>query len=445
MKPCRVLYVAKTAKGGSAFSLYHLVRGLDARSYEPVVLFYGNNHPYLIDQLTHSGIKTLLLNRSTRSISSTAPPPSAKRRDIGGWLETKAGKTLARSYFSLKSGYRFARQDLSKVWPLVRVIRESRADVVHFNAGLRSSKPGIIAARLAQKPCLCHVRGFDELSTFDRQFARFVDGFIYISRAVEANYLAQGIPSQQGIVIHNAVDLRSFAATFDVVSGRAEFGWTMQDRVVGVVGRLDWWKGHEYFLEAVAETARQVPQLKALIIGEPEKSPQNWNYYQKLLSLTTSLNLDDKVIFAGFRQDIPRLMSTLDVVVLSSSVPEPFGRVVIEGMAAGKPVVATAAGGVLDIIQNGINGLLVPCKDAHALANALLTLLADPEKAQRIGLAARRRVEDSFTIQRQVAAVQAMYDSILDGSWFGRVNHTRHGAEHNSPPESFVLSESRDH
>jgi len=105
-------------------------------------------------------------------------------------------------------------------------------------------------------------------------------------------------------------------------------------------------------------------------------------------------------------------MSALDVVVHASSVPEPFGLVVIEGMAAAKPV-ATAAGGVLDIIEDGVNGLLVPCKDSKAMARAILQILSDRDKAEQMGLAARRRVTEKFTVQQQVTAVQKLYNSIL--------------------------------
>ena len=106
-------------------------------------------------------------------------------------------------------------------------------------------------------------------------------------------------------------------------------------------------------------------------------------------------------------------MAALDVVVHASSQPEPFGLVVIEGMAAGKPVVATAAGGVLDIIQDGVNGLLVPCKDSKAMARAIIKILSDRDKAEQIGNAARQRIFEKFTVQHQVTSVQNLYDSIL--------------------------------
>jgi glycosyltransferase involved in cell wall biosynthesis len=104
------------------------------------------------------------------------------------------------------------------------------------------------------------------------------------------------------------------------------------------------------------------------------------------------------------------------MVVHTSIIPEPFGLVIIEGMASGKPVVATAAGGVLDIIEDGLNGLLVPCGDAKAISRAILQIISDPDRAKQLGMAARRRVAEKFTIQRQVMATQKLYDVILANS-----------------------------
>ena len=129
--------------------------------------------------------------------------------------------------------------------------------------------------------------------------------------------------------------------------------------------------------------------------------------------MVNSLGLSDKIIFTGSRNDVPRLVAAIDVVVHASSVPEPFGLVIIEGMAAGKPVVATGAGGVLDILEDGLNGLLVPCRDAEAMARAILQIISDPDRAKQMGMAARRCVAEKFTVQHQVMAVQKLYDDIL--------------------------------
>ena len=411
MKRRRIFYVTRKSKGGSAVSLYHLAKGLDTSRYESVVLFYTQEHPDIGDKLNESRIRVVALEKRCRE-SLPAPAGSVRRRDVAGWLEVRLGRWVSQVYVLLKAYYQFVRWEVSKVCPIVRAIQQNEVDLVHLNTGLLHGKAGIIAAWLTGTPCVCHVRMFDKLGHFDRVFVRFVDCFIYISRAVAENYTIQGIRLAKGTVIHNAVDLSEFS-TDDPASVRRELGFFSQERLVGVVGRLDWWKGHEYFLEALAEVAQRIPNLKGLIVGAPENTPRNREYHQKLQSLTKSLGLEGKVVFMGFRGDVPRIMSALDVVVLSSSAPEPFGRVVIEGMAAGKPVVATAAGGVLDIIEDGVNGLLVPCQDSKAMAEAVFELLSDREKARRIGLAARRRAREQFTVQRHVAAVQQIYDAVL--------------------------------
>jgi glycosyltransferase involved in cell wall biosynthesis len=412
MKPRRVLYVAKTAKGGSAISLYHLARGLDKSRYEPLVLFYAK-HSYTVARLAEAGVKTIFLKNQLQVESSSGPAGPVKHRDIGGWLEAHLGKRAGQTYVFLKACYQFIRQEMPKIRPIVRAIRENEIDLVHVNSGLRHGKPGIIAAWLTKTPCVCHVRMFHKLNLFDKVFTPFIDAFVYNSNAIAKDYIAQGVPPLKGTVVHNGVDLGRFTPIHDAAQVRSEFGWTTHERLVGVIGRLDWWKGHEYFLEAMAEVAQQIPSLRGLIVGESENTPLNQEYYRKLKSSVKSLKVDNKVIFTGFRSDVPRLMAALDVVVLSSSLPEPFGRVVIEGMAAGKPVVATAAGGVLDIIEDGVNGLLVPCKDAKAMAQAIFWLLSNQEQAEQIGRAARQRVAEKFTVPHYVAAVQSVYDTLM--------------------------------
>jgi glycosyltransferase involved in cell wall biosynthesis len=420
-KPRRVLYVAKYAEGGSAFSLYYLVTGLDKTQYEPIVLFYAQKDPYIVNKLREAGIRTIILeehspgeptvssNNNSKAAVTTANRPSG---GIKSRLETYFGQATGQFYLALRACYDFVRQDILKVWPIIRIIKENDIDFVHVNSGLRGSKSGILAAWLTNLPCVCHERMFHELTSFDRIFSKFVDYFIYISRAIAEHCATQGIPADKGVVIHNAVDLTEFSQIYDSLAVRSEFNWTNQEQLVGIIGRLDWWKGHEYFLEAVAKVSQQMPNLRGLIVGAPETSLQNQIYYQKLQVLTKSLDIEDNITFTGFRGDIPRLLMALDVVVLSSATPEPFGRVVIEGMAAGKPVIATAVGGVLDIIEDGINGVLVPCKDSQAIADAISWLLSNQAKSKQIGEAARMRVVEKFTVEQHVTAIQNVYQTL---------------------------------
>jgi glycosyltransferase involved in cell wall biosynthesis len=214
--------------------------------------------------------------------------------------------------------------------------------------------------------------------------------------------------------------MNKFTQQHDPDSVREELGIKSGQILVGIIGRIDWWKGHEYFLEAMAKAIKQIPDLRGIIIGEMVEIPgcinRNQRYYKKVKKLAKALDLSDKIIFAGFRNDVPRIIGALDVIVHASSIPEPFGLVIIEGMAAGKPVVATAAGGALEIIEDGVNGLLVPCRDSKAMSRAILHVISNPDRAWQIGMAARKRVAEKFTVQHQVKAVEKLYDDILAGS-----------------------------
>jgi len=397
-----------------------MMRGLNPQKFEPTVVFYASEDSFIEKRMRECGVQARYLSQDAGAGSpfiSAPAEPSTDDQDTGRWLGTHLGAGASRTYHWLRAHYQYLKQDRPRVRPLVRLIRDLEIDLLHFNNSLRSAKAAIRAARIAGIPCVCHVRGFTNLRPYDLKFADSVDLFVYISRAVEQDCHEQGIRTT-GIVVHNVVDLDEYPdpdeSRESANAVRDEFGWAPGTPVVGVVGRLDWWKGHETFVQAVASATERVPNLKALIVGAPVDSPLCRQYHQDLLALIHNLGLEDKVILTGFRSDVARLMSALDIVVLSSSTPEPFGRVVIEGMAAGKPVIATAAGGVLDIIRDGTDGRLIPIQDADAMSQALIDLLVDPQKAAAMGRAARRRVEDKFTVPRQVAILQKVYGTLLD-------------------------------
>jgi glycosyltransferase involved in cell wall biosynthesis len=218
-------------------------------------------------------------------------------------------------------------------------------------------------------------------------------------------------------VIHNGIETECFTRPYDTSAVRAEFDVAPNGHLIGMVGRIDWWKGQEYFVQAVAKVTEKIPDLKALIVGALEETAnvyRNRKYMETLQALIKSLHMEDTVILTGARADVPRLMAAMDVVVHASSEPEPFGLVVLEGMAAGKPVVATAAGGVLDIVEDRVTGLLVPPKDYEAMAAAIQELLSDKQFAQIMSTAARKRVVSDFRIQQQTDLVQDVYNSLLN-------------------------------
>lgn len=382
----RVLYVQKAPGGGSVVSLHELVRGLDRSRFEPVVLFHRPSD--YVPAFRALGARVLVLDE---------------------WL---AGERACRT------GRVGPRNDLIVAWLLARRIRAEGIDLVHHNNNLRANRVSVLAAWLAGVPQVCHVRMLRPYSRWtDRLLAGCVRRFIYISTAVERQCRRSiGIPEHKGEVILDPVDVTAFAnAGCAARRIRAEFSLGERDPLIANVGRLVAWKGQDYFLRAMAEVARSHPTAKALIVGAPNESAESQAFFHNLQRLAERLGLVDRVIFTGFRSDVPELMAAADIIVHSSSEPEPLGRVVMEGMAAGRPVVATAAGGVLETVIHGETGILVPLKDPGAMARAILRLLANRGEAERMGRRAREHVAERFSLPRYMEAIHRGYAAILEG------------------------------
>lgn len=406
----RILYIERPAfLGGSVIGLYQLVCGLDTDRYEPIILFYGPN-PYR-QHFEDLGHKVITLSEA----APTPPATTTNTRDIAVSLE-RYHKCLAEGYRLAKQSYLLLRSDLPLAWRIGKLIKQYNIDLVHHNNNLPGNRATIIAAWLARVPQVCHVRMLLEFSVIDRFLARSVNAFIYMSTAIEQLYHNLGIPTDKGQVIYDAFDTDIYKQPNLPHELQSELGITNQDYVISNIGRIDWWKGQDYFLQAIAEVVQKQPQVKALIIGEPDATPATQAYYQKLQHLVKELDLSEHVIFTGFRSDIPQILAATNMVVHSSSEPEPFGRVIIEGMAAGKPVIATAAGGVLDIIEDGITGILVPPKNAASMAQAAHQLIKHQDQAKKMGQYAQKHVEERYSIDKHAAAVQQLYQRILTTS-----------------------------
>ncbi|MFF2321628.1 glycosyltransferase family 4 protein [Agrobacterium sp. NPDC058088] len=182
---------------------------------------------------------------------------------------------------------------------------------------------------------------------------------------------------------------------------RAELGLGPQP-LVGLFGRLSEWKGQHVFLDAIAA----MEGVQGVIVGGALFGQEA--YEARIREQASLLGLDDRVRFLGFRSDVPELMASMDAVAHTSIVAEPFGRVVVEAMMCGRPVVATRGGGVTEIIRDGETGLLVPPGDASALAVALGSILSDPSLAQRLGQRGREDVSDRFSLEETCRSVSAL-------------------------------------
>jgi glycosyltransferase involved in cell wall biosynthesis len=267
-----------------------------------------------------------------------------------------------------------------------------------------------LAGRLARRPVMWHVRVADPEPGLDRMLFALAQAVIVNSMAVGRRFPH---PSHAKVhVIHNGVDLAHFSPRQPPLGLRSSLGISAGARIVGSVGRFVPYKGYSHLLEAARLVEHALPDTHWILVGDGEERPN-------LETQARKQGMQRQIHFAGWREDIPEILSLCDVFALPS-LAEHFGRVLIEAMAMGKAVVATNAGGVPEIVTHGETGLLIPPGNSTALAEALLTLLQDPSLSARLGLAARRRAEACFSLSRHVEAVESVYRK-LSISRHGRV------------------------
>lgn len=285
---------------------------------------------------------------------------------------------------------------------LIKIVKNEKIDIIHA----RSRVPALIAffvSRVTQVPFITTCHGF-----YSRHFLSRMMGWgklvivasHIIGRRMHDDF---GVALERLRFIPRGVNLEEF----DYSERTAES--FSKNIVIGLVGRLTPIKGHPLFLKAMARVARVYPGVKFQIIGDAPK-PQ---YKEELLSLVKHLGLTDQVEFLGTRYDIPELLSKMTVLVAPSVGEEAFGRVVIEAGAAGVPVVATRMGGLVDILENEKDGLLVPADDPRILADAVIRYIKDPEFAKNCAASLRKKVEQEYSLDLMFQKTVKVYEEIL--------------------------------
>ncbi len=297
---------------------------------------------------------------------------------------------------------------LSSVWKFIRFIRDKKIDLVHTDSPRQTFCAGI-AARLTGKPLIWHLRVSDpEKKIFDKLLLSLATKVIAVSNAARKR-LERFAPQPEKIaVIPNGVDLKEFGPHLDDKKFRCQSGIEDDCLLIGTIGQILPRKGQEILLKAAADVARAIPQIKFVIVGDG-----NENYRKKLQALSQELGVEEKVLFTGYREDVPQILGSLDIFVLGSTDLEGFSRVILEAMASSKPVIATELGGNPEAVEDGITGMLVPPGDSERLAEAILDLAQDEKKRKRMGTAARERVEKLFSIERNVALTEKLYEELL--------------------------------
>jgi glycosyltransferase involved in cell wall biosynthesis len=302
--------------------------------------------------------------------------------------------------------------DLKLVRSLAATFRNRRIDAVHTHLW-GASVWGRIAARIAGvRRIIVTEHNVDSWKgphhlLIDRFLAPSTHALVAVSEQVRNFYEGHSVGRGRWKVIYNGID-----TALPLVRERGEsyraLGIPNDAPVVGLVGRIVAVKAPELFLKAVALASKDVPGLRALVIGDGPLRPEAEAHARRL-------GVEQRTVFTGLREDVPDLLAGMDVLVFSST-REGLSIAMLEAMAAGVPVVATRVGGNPELIDSGVSGFLVPSGDAPALAAHITDLLLDQSLAQRIRVAARRRVEERFSLAAMVAAYEALYDDAATDS-----------------------------
>jgi glycosyltransferase involved in cell wall biosynthesis len=298
--------------------------------------------------------------------------------------------------------------DLGAAWRLSRLVKQLGPDVIHahdphgvamaalaLSMSTQPTKPPLLAARRVD----FHMKG----NALSRWKYRQVDCFICASDAIRQMLIADGVPAQRVTTVYEGIDFGRVEAA-PKADLHAELWLPHQAPVVGNVAALVPHKGQRHLIEAAAIVVKEIPDARFVIAGEGELRPA-------LERQIKEHRLEKHVFLAGFRPDILSVHKAFDVFVMSS-VTEGLGTSLLDAMACGKPIVATTAGGMPEVVVNGRTGLLVPPRDHEAMAGAIVRLLRDEALRARMGEAGEARVREQFSSERMVQDTLAVYQRV---------------------------------
>lgn len=298
--------------------------------------------------------------------------------------------------------------DLGAAWRLSRLIGKLAPDILHahdphgvamaamaLSMSTQISKPPLVASRRVD----FRMRG----NSLSRWKYRQVDCFICASEAIRQILIADGVPPARAVTVHEGIDLSRVDAA-PPAKLHEELWLPHHAPLVGNVAALVPHKGQRHLVESAALVVRQVPDARFVIAGEGELRPA-------LERAIRDHHLEKHVRLLGFRPDVLSLHKAFDIFVMSS-VTEGLGTSLLDAMASGKPVVATTAGGIPEVVVDGETGFLVPPRDHESMAEALVKLLKDESLRQRMGRAGRVRARRKFSADRMVQDTLRVYERV---------------------------------
>ena len=392
----RVCYLDHTAKlSGGEIALARLLETIDRSAIDPWVILAEDGS--LAERLRAAGIQVDIVPLSGTVLD-------VRKDSVESGIFSKIGLIL---------------QVLAYGFKVATLIRTQPVDIIHTNS-LKSDIYGMLVSKLCRVPLIWHIRDHIDvtyLPAFAVKMMRFlaahVPAFVIANSQSTLDQLHLAV-AKPGAVVPSGVDPHGEVVYDGIASGIPPLASETASNSplrIAIVGRLAGWKGQHIFLDAAAKLVEAGIDAKFLLAGTAMFGEDD--YVAELHSQVDRLGLKGKVEFLGHVDPIEAFLPTVSILVHASTSPEPFGQVVIEGMAAGIPVVATDGGGVKETVVHGETGLLVPMGNAQALADALRMLIDRPELRAKLSTKGRQRVLRHFTASITARKVERVYREVL--------------------------------
>lgn len=311
---------------------------------------------------------------------------------------------------------------LDSALKLVYLIKKEEINLIHSHAPLGGTVLSRLAGWIAGVPVINHVHMpyFMNLNPIKKWYQFLLNWFtsrffcaksIAVSEFVRNEIIKQGTPINKIIVVYNGIDLDNIRYKNNPIKIREEFGLKQNHFIIGEVGRLGIDKGQHILIKAAGKVIKDYPDAIFMIVGE--EVTRKKEYKKTLEGLVSDLGLKQKIIFAGYQTDIMDLMNTFDVFVLPSPFAEGLAVVILEAMAAKKPVITTSVGGNSEIVVDGQTGTLIPPQDPDKLAEAIKYHLNHPEISKQMGTNGYERVKQYFSLSEMLDKVMDIYKELL--------------------------------
>lgn len=404
-----ILYVEENQNGttgGSHVCLLDLVSELNKEHFKPIVMFYEDNR--LVDDFKKAGAKVFIFRKPL-------PISFLKRLRAAKSYHWKVLYFLLRIF---QSAYNWISTSIIPLIYFIIFIYKYNIQIVHLNNSVFVGLEWVIASKVTGRKVIAHQRTHlsSTFSPYLKYHHRWFDYIFGMSNYTKEYLRECGVNLVNYSTFYDRIDLRNFRASLnrDAFEVRRELGISVNQPVIGIVGNLQRWKGQMTVVEAIHILKEKYPDLQCLIIGDlSNRTSDDIKYHNDLVTKIGEYGLGGRVKLTGHRSDIANLLNAIDIFIHASIDPEPFGLVVLEAMSMGKAIIASNEGGPVEMLEDGVSGLLIQPGQPHILAEKIDFFLSNPGLMKKMGQDAQQRMEEKFSTI-DIAYIENVYHRLLE-------------------------------